>query len=202
MCPPFCFFMPAVSCTTDHPSLAILRRVSRSCSKTLSPCPNPPRTLCSRPLARVCGDAGVRLASATAVIDTPHPILGRPAPFRGAATAQKNGQSSNTAALELRRAKKLAPTRLLPFAHHRRKRTAAANRPRSQRPSRRWVVAQNRPRPPHTLSASNPPGTATIVAAIPEGKLSNPVHLARSAGGTGPRPPYTKAAQSPSAPAS
>ena len=73
MCPPFCFFMPAVSCTTDRPSLAILRLVSRSCSK-VSTVPESAEHAVLWAFCQRCGDAGLRLASATAVIDTPHPI--------------------------------------------------------------------------------------------------------------------------------
>ena len=64
MCPPFCFFMPAVSRTAD-------RLLSRSCAacrvlaqKKVSTSPNPPSMRCSGPLA-----SGVEL---------------RPGPFRAA----------------------------------------------------------------------------------------------------------------------
>ena len=50
MCPPFCLFMPGSLAHCRPPSLAILR-VSRSCSKKVSTCPNPPSMRCSGPLA-------------------------------------------------------------------------------------------------------------------------------------------------------
>jgi len=45
------------------------------------------------------------------------------------------------------------------------------------------IVPQYNPRQPNTLSANTPPNTGPISAATPVGKLSNPVHFARSADG-------------------
>ena len=51
MCPPFCFFMPAVS----RLPTALLLRSCAACrilaQKNFPPCPNPPSTRCSEPRA-------------------------------------------------------------------------------------------------------------------------------------------------------